>query len=250
MIQIYNTIEAINNKAADIFVAAAQKAILEKGSFTAVLTGGSSPAGIYRLLASAEYKTKIDWSKVFIFWGDERWVPLEDDRSNAKMSFDTLLSHVPIPEKNVFPMYKDGVSAEDYAVTYEESIRTVLGADGKFDLILLGLGDDGHTASLFPGEAVLDEQTKWVAAYRLESQNMHRITLTAPLINKAEKIIVVAFGEKKAPALKEVLYGDYNPNTYPMQLIKPVSGELLFLVDNSAAGINGQNATEAILGLS
>lgn len=250
MIQIYNTIEAINSKAADLFVASAQKAILEKGSFTAVLTGGSSPAGIYKLLASPEYQTKIDWNKVFIFWGDERWVPLEDDLSNAKMSYNTLLSHVPIPESNVFPMYKDGVSPEDYAVTYEQSIRTILGDDGKFDLILLGLGDDGHTASLFPGEAVLEEQTKWVAAYRLESQNMHRITLTAPLINRAEKILVVAFGEKKAPALKEVLYGDYNPTTYPMQLIKPVSGELLFLVDNSAAGLNGQSATEAILGLS
>lgn len=250
MIQIYNTIEIINSKAADIFVASAQKAILEKGHFTAVLTGGSSPAGIYRLLASDEYKNKIDWNNVFIFWGDERWVPLEDDLSNAKMSYNTLLSHVPIPESNVFPMYKEGVSPEDYAVTYEQSIRSILGEDGKFDLILLGLGDDGHTASLFPGEAVLEEQTKWVAAYRLESQNMHRITLTAPLINRAEKIIVVAFGEKKAPALKEVLYGDYNPTTYPMQLIKPISGELLFLVDNSAAGLNGQSATEAILGLS
>lgn len=250
MIQIYNTIEIINSKGADIFVASAQKAILEKGHFTAVLTGGSSPAGIYRLLASDEYKNKIDWNNVFIFWGDERWVPLEDDLSNAKMSYNTLLSHVPIPESNVFPMYKEGVSPEDYAVTYEQSIRSILGEDGKFDLILLGLGDDGHTASLFPGEAVLEEQTKWVAAYRLESQNMHRITLTAPLINRAEKIIVVAFGEKKAPALKEVLYGDYNPTTYPMQLIKPVSGELLFLVDNSAAGLNGQSATEAILGLS
>ncbi|WP_166922393.1 6-phosphogluconolactonase [Flavobacterium poyangense] len=236
MIQIFNTIEEINSKAADLFVVSAQKAIQQKGKFTAVLTGGSSPAGLYKLLASPDYQSKIDWSKVYIFWGDERWVPLEDDRSNAKMSFDTLLSHVPIPQNNIFPMYKDGVSAEDYAVAYEQAVREILGPDGKFDLILLGLGDDGHTASLFPGEAVLQEQLKWVAAYRLESQNMHRITLTAPLINKAEQIVVVAFGEKKAHALKEVLHGDYNPATYPMQLIKPVSGELLFLVDKSAAG--------------
>lgn len=236
MIQIFDTTEAINSTAADIFVTAAQKAITEKGQFSAVLTGGSSPAGIYRLLASTEYKTKIDWSKVYIFWGDERWVPLDDNLSNAKMSFEALLSHVPIPEKNIFTMYEDGISAEDYAVKYEQSIRSILGPDGKFDLILLGMGDDGHTASLFPGEAVLNEKEKWVAAYRLESQNMHRITLTAPMINKADKIVVVAFGEKKAPALKEVLHGDYNPATYPMQLIKPVSGELLFLVDKSAAG--------------
>ena len=238
MIQIYNTTEEINTKAADLFAASAQKAIAEKGKFTAVLTGGSSPAGIYKLLASDAYKTKIDWSKVFIFWGDERWVPLNDDLSNAKMSYATLLSHVPIPAENIFEMYKDGVTPEDFAVTYEQSIRTVLGNEGKFDLILLGMGDDGHTASLFPREAVLDEQNKWVTAYYLAPQSMHRITLTAPLINKAEKIIVVAFGEKKAHALKEVTTGVYNPTTYPMQLIKPLSGELLFLVDKGAAGTN------------
>ena len=238
MIQIYNTTEEINSKATALFVAAAQKAIADKGKFTAVLTGGSSPAGIYKLLASDDYKTKIDWSKVFIFWGDERWVPLNDDLSNAKMSYATLLSHIPIPSENIFEMYKDGVTPEDFAVTYEQSIRKVLGDEGKFDLILLGMGDDGHTASLFPGQSVLEEQSKWVAAYYLEPQKMYRITLTAPLINKAEKIIVIAFGEKKAPALKEVTTGSYNPATYPMQLIKPVSGELLFLVDKSAAGTN------------
>ncbi|RKR05704.1 6-phosphogluconolactonase [Flavobacterium sp. 90] len=238
MIKIYNNTEEINTTAADIFVTAAQKAIAEKDKFTVVLTGGSSPAGIYKLLASDAYKTKIDWSKVFVFWGDERWVPLNDDLSNAKMSYASLLSHVPVPAENIFEMYKDGVTPEDYAVTYEQSIRKVLGDEGKFDLILLGMGDDGHTASLFPGQEVLQEQTKWVDAYYLEPQKMHRITLTAPLINKAEKIVVVAFGEKKAHALKEVTTGNYNPETYPMQLIKPVSGELIFLVDKSAAGTN------------
>ncbi|MEZ0183125.1 6-phosphogluconolactonase [Flavobacterium oncorhynchi] len=238
MIQIYNNTEEINIAAADLFITAAQKAIAEKDKFTVVLTGGSSPAGVYKLLASDDYKTKIDWNKVFVFWGDERWVPLNDDLSNAKMSYAALLSHVPIPAENIFEMYKDNVTPEDYAVTYEQSIRTVLGDEGKFDLILLGMGDDGHTASLFPGQAVLQEQNKWVDAYYLEPQKMFRITLTAPLINKAEKIIVIAFGEKKAPALKEVTTGEYNPTTYPMQLIKPVSGELLFLVDKSAAGTN------------
>ncbi|PKB18304.1 6-phosphogluconolactonase [Flavobacterium sp. 5] len=236
MIQIFNNIEDINTKAADIFVQSANKAIQENGKFTVVLTGGSSPAGIYKLLASSNYKTKIDWKNVYVFWGDERWVPLDDDRSNTKMSFDTILNHVPIPKNNIFPMYADSTSPEDFAITYEQTVKSILGEDGKFDLILLGMGDDGHTASLFPGEAVLKEQTKWVVSYRLESQNMHRITLTSPVINKAEKIVVVAFGEKKAHALKEVLHGDYNPNTYPMQLIKPISGELLFLVDKGAAG--------------
>ncbi|WP_149206539.1 6-phosphogluconolactonase [Flavobacterium johnsoniae] len=238
MIQIYNTTEEINTAAADLFTAAAQDAIAKRGKFTAVLTGGSSPAGIYKLLASDAYKNKIDWSKVYIFWGDERWVSLNDDLSNAKMSYAALLSHVPIPSENIFEMYKDGVTPEDYAVTYEQSIRKILGEEGKFDFIFLGMGDDGHTASLFPGEAVLNEQNKWVDAYFLAPQNMHRITLTAPLINKAEKIIVVTFGEKKAHALKEVTKGEYNPSLYPTQLIKPVSGELVFLVDKSAAGTN------------
>jgi 6-phosphogluconolactonase len=235
MIQIYNNTEEINTVAADLFVAAAQQAIAKKDKFTVVLTGGSSPAGIYKLLASDAYKSKIDWSKVFVFWGDERWVPLNDDLSNTKMSYASLLSHVPIPKANIFEMYAAGVSPEDYAVTYEQSIKEVLGNEGKFDLILLGMGDDGHTASLFPGQEVLEEQEKWVDAYYLEPQKMHRITLTAPLINKAEKIVVVAFGEKKAHALKEVTTGAYNPTTYPMQLIKPVTGELLFLVDKAAA---------------
>jgi 6-phosphogluconolactonase len=238
MIQIYNTTEEINTAAADLFTTAAQDAIAKRGKFTAVLTGGSSPAGIYKLLASDAYKNKIDWSKVYIFWGDERWVPLNDDLSNAKMSYAALLSHVPIPSENIFEMYKDGVTPEDYAVTYEQSIRKILGEEGKFDFIFLGMGDDGHTASLFPGEALLNEQNKWVDAYFLAPQNMHRITLTAPLINKAEKIIVVTFGEKKAHALKEVTKGVYNPSLYPTQLIKPVSGELVFLVDKSAAGTN------------
>ncbi|KAF2080635.1 6-phosphogluconolactonase [Flavobacterium sharifuzzamanii] len=238
MVQIYNNTDEINTKAADLFVESAQKSIVANGKFTAVLTGGSSPAGIYKLLASDAYRNKIDWSKVYIFWGDERWVPLNDDLSNAKMSYSTLLSHVPIPQENIFEMYKDGVTPEDYAAEYEKSIRTVLGEEGKFDLILLGMGDDGHTASLFPGEAVLEEQTKWVDAYYLAPQKMYRITLTAPLINKAEKIVVVAFGEKKINALKEVTTGEYNPTLYPMQLIKPVSGELLFLVDKVAAGTN------------
>jgi len=238
MVQIYNNTEEINTTAANLFIEYAQKEIAGKGKFTVVLTGGSSPAGIYKLLASDAYKEKIDWTKVYIFWGDERWVPLNDDLSNAKMSYATLLSHVPVPQENIFEMYKDGVSPEEYAVTYEQIIRKILGEEGQFDLILLGMGDDGHTASLFPGEAVLEEQTKWVDAYYLAPQKMHRITLTAPLINKAKKIIVVAFGEKKINALKEVTTGAYNPALYPMQLIKPVAGDLLFLVDKVAAGTN------------
>ena len=234
MVRIFNTKEEITIQAADLFVATAQNAIQKRGRFVVALTGGSSPVALYTLLASAPYETKIDWNSVFIFWGDERWVPLDDALSNAKMANDTLLNHVSIPKNNIFPMYREGVSAEDYALEYEKSIKNITGEDGQFDLILLGMGDDGHTASLFPGQAVLQEQDKWVAAYYLEFQTMFRITLTAPLINKAKQIVVVTFGENKAYALNEVLYGAYNPGKYPMQLIKPSDGELLFLTDKAA----------------
>jgi 6-phosphogluconolactonase len=237
MVRIFNTKEEITSQAANIFIAAAQNAIEKQGRFVVALTGGSSPVALYTLLATAPYKNKIDWEKVFVFWGDERWVPLDDALSNAKMADDTLLSHVSITKKNIFPMYKEGVSAEAYALEYEESIKSITGEDGQFDLILLGMGDDGHTASLFPGQAVLQEQYKWVAAYYLESQTMFRITLTAALINRAKQIVVLTFGENKAQALNEVLYGAYDPEKYPTQLIKPLDGELLFLTDKAATSM-------------
>lgn len=237
MVTVFNDKAEITIHAADIFVAAALNAIQQHGRFVVALTGGSSPVGLYKLLATPEYQDKIDWKKVFVFWGDERWVALDDDLSNAKMSSETLLSHVPIPKGNIFPMYKEGVTPEEYAVEYEQSIKNVAGENGQFDLILLGMGDDGHTASLFPGEAVLKEEDKWVAAYYLAPQSMYRITLTAPLLNRAKQIVVITFGENKAPALKEVLYGDYKPEQYPTQLIKPVDGTLLFLTDKAAAGV-------------
>ena len=234
MVSIFSSKEEITPYAANIFVAAAQNAIQKRGRFLVALTGGSSPVSLYKLLATSQYKSKIDWENVFVFWGDERWVPLDDERSNAKMSSDYLLNHVGIPKSNLFPMYKEGFAPEEYALEYEKLIKSFTGDHGQFDLILLGMGDDGHTASLFPGEAVLHENNKWVSAYYLESQNMYRITLTAPFINKAKEIVVITFGESKAHALNEVLYGDYNPEKYPTQLIKPLDGKLLFLTDQAA----------------
>lgn len=234
MVSIFSSKEEITPYAANIFVAAAQNAIQKRGRFLVALTGGSSPVSIYKLLATPQYKAKIDWENVFVFWGDERWVPLDDERSNAKMSSDYLLNHVGISKSNLFPMYKQGVSPEEYALKYEKLIKSLTGEHGQFDLILLGMGDDGHTASLFPDEAVLHEKNKWVSAYYLESQSMYRITLTAPFINRAKEIVVITFGESKAHALNEVLYGDYNPEKYPTQLIKPLDGKLLFLTDQAA----------------
>lgn len=231
---VHSSKDALAAAAADLFVETAREAIAAKDKFTVSLTGGSTPEQLYKLLATSAYRDQVEWSKVWVFWGDERWVPLDDPKSNARMSHETLLDHVDIPRDQIFPMYKDGVTPEAYAAAYEASLRQVLGEEGTFDLILLGMGDDGHTASLFPGTAVLAETEKWVDAYFLEPQDMYRITLTAPLINRAKKIVFALFGANKAPALYEVLEGKPNIQTYPSQLIKPVDGEVVWLVDESA----------------
>lgn len=241
MLNILPTKEEIIKKAAELFVNVANEAINKKGNFTVALTGGSSPEGLYRLLSEDQYKKQIDWSKVLVFWGDERWVPLDNELSNAKMSYDTLLNNVPVLSDNIFPMYKDGIKPEDFASEYNALLKEKLGNDGVMDLILLGMGGDGHTASLFPGTEVLKEQEKWVSAYYLDAQQMYRITLTAPFLNKARKTVVITFGEAKADALKEVLEGEYNPSQYPSQLLKPSDGELLFLVDEKAAKLLNSN---------
>lgn len=241
MLNILPTKEEIIKKAAELFVNVANEAINKKGNFTVALTGGTSPEGLYRLLSEDQYKKQIDWSKVLVFWGDERWVPLDNELSNAKMSYDTLLNNVPVLSDNIFPMYKDGIKPEDFASEYNALLKEKLGNDGVMDLILLGMGGDGHTASLFPGTEVLKEQEKWVSAYYLDAQQMYRITLTAPFLNKARKTVVITFGEAKADALKEVLEGEYNPSQYPSQLLKPSDGELLFLVDEKAAKLLNSN---------
>ncbi len=234
-ITVFDDLEKLYTEAADTFVDLSKKSIQKKDRFVVALSGGSSPKAIFRLLATPEYAEQIEWNKVYFFWVDERWVPLNDDKSNFRMTDEALLSQVPVDKNHIFPMYSDGILPEDYAKSYEQQIRSVLGDEGVFDFILLGMGDDGHTASLFPGEEVLNEKEKWVSAYYLKPQEMFRITLTAPLINKAENILVVAFGESKKHALNEVMNGAYNPALYPMQLIERKEG-FQFFTDGKAKG--------------
>lgn len=227
-ITIFNTLDTLYKKAADTFVELSEQSIQKNGKFAVAVSGGSSPKAIFSLLATPEYADKIDWSKVYIFWVDERWVALDDEKSNFKMTLETLLNKVPVNKDQIFPMYKNGIEPEDYAKEYEIQIRNILGEEGVFDFILLGMGDDGHTASLFPGEAVLDEKEKWVAAYYLKPQEMFRITLTEPIINKADNILIVTFGASKKHALNEVLNGEYNPKLYPLQFIEKKDGVQIF----------------------
>lgn len=234
-VTVFNDLDTLYKKSADIFVELSEKAIQKHGKFVVALSGGSSPKAIFNLLATEEYSSKIDWTKIYFFWVDERWVPLNDEKSNAKMTFEALFNKVPVVKDQIFPMYKEGVEAVDFAKEYEQEVKNVLGESGNFDFILLGMGDDGHTASLFPGEKILHEKEKWVDAFYLKSQEMFRITLTEPIINKAENILVVTFGESKKHALNEVLYGQYNPELYPMQLIERKEGFQLF-TDEKAKG--------------
>lgn len=234
-ITVFDNLDTLYKTAADTFVDLSKKSILKYDRFVVALSGGSSPKAIFNLLATQEYAEKIEWNRIYFFWVDERWVALDDEKSNAKMTFEVLFDKVPVNKEHIFPMYKEGISPEEYAKEYEQEIRDILGNEGIFDFILLGMGDDGHTASLFPGEKVLDEHEKWVDAYYLKPQEMFRITLTAPIINKAKNILVVAFGESKKYALNEVLDGEYNPKLYPLQLIDRKEGFQLF-TDEKARG--------------
>lgn len=234
-VKVFEKLEGINRAAADLFIEAAGRAIRKKGKFTIALTGGSSPVELHKMLAQEPYSSQVDWEKCFFFWGDERWVPLDDERSNARMAFETLLNHVPVPKEQIYPMWSAGKTAEEYAAYYEQQLQLVLGEKGIFDLIFLGMGDDGHTASLFPHTEVLNEEAAWVKAYYLDPQQMYRITLTKTIINQAKNIIFLVNGEKKASALSEVLEGKRNPKEYPAQLISPEEGKLVWLVDKAAA---------------
>lgn len=235
MIQIFENKKTLNTELADYFVSKAQQAILTKDKFTVALTGGSSPAGLYQLLARDSYREKIDWSKVYVFWGDERWVPLDDEKSNAGAAYNDLLNHIPVPKSQIFPMWKPNVSPQEYAKAYEALLEEHLAKGEEFDLIILGMGDDGHTASLFPNQEILKEKEKKVAAYFLAPQDMYRITLTAPLINKAKNIVFLVFGDKKADALYQVLQGPANSNLYPSQLIIRDAQKVTWMVDKEAA---------------
>lgn len=204
--------------------------------YTIALSGGNTPKAFNELLAR-EYHNKIDWQKVHVFFCDERYVPFEDDRNNARMTFETLLSKVDIPRSQVHIMQTDIPPAES-AAAYENLLRqTFSDVPPTFDLVLLGMGDDGHTLSLFPGTAVVIKTNKWVSEVLLDAAGNYRITLTAPMVNQAAKVAFLVAGAGKAQTLNDVINGAYNPAKYPSQLIQPVSNQLHWFVDKAAAGL-------------
>jgi 6-phosphogluconolactonase len=220
---------------AEFFVEQGTKAIGLNGKFTVALSGGSSPQKLYSLLASPKYRSRLDWDKVLFFFGDERFVPSNDVQSNYRMAKETLFDPLGIPPNQVFAV-NTTIQPEESARAYEDTVRKQLGSQYKFDLILLGLGDDAHTASLFPHSSVLTERHSLVKEVFVGKVNQYRITFTEPLINAAKVVAFLLFGSSKADAVYHIMKSPYSPEDYPAQLIKPVAGELHWFMDSAATG--------------
>jgi 6-phosphogluconolactonase len=242
-IQVLADADALARAAAERFVASAADAMQSSGRFVVALAGGSTPKSLYVLLASSLYAPRLDWSRVHVFWGDERCVPPDDARSNYHMSHQSLLDRARVPPSNVHRIRGEddpGSAAASYERELREMFATPDGpprtvAGGRFDLVLLGMGDNGHTASLFPGLAAVRETERWVMAEYVEEVSMWRVTLTPIVINAAAEVEFLVSGGAKAATLQRVLEGPRDPAALPAQVVAPRNGRLRWLVDAAAA---------------
>lgn len=235
-LRIFRDLERLSRHAANLFVEHAAQSIRERGQFLAALNGGSTPNRLFQLLAT-DYRDQIDWSKVHVFWGDERCVPPDDPGSSYAQAHALLLSQVSIPESNIHRIRGELPPVEaskEYSITLKEYASAPIDWP-RFDLVYLGMGEDGHTASLFPGSPVrVSEPTLPVTAH-YQDRPANRVTLTQLVFNTAHLVIFMATGEKKAITLAHVLSDRYNPELYPAQRIDPKDGELIWMVDEAAA---------------
>jgi len=237
-IEVFENADALSIATAEFIIKLADEAIAAVGRFFISLSGGSTPEKLFKLLADEDYKTRMPWKNTYVFWGDERYVPLNDERNNAHVAKTLLLDKVDIPAENIFVIPVNIEPATEAAKAYEKTLRTFFG-DGlpQFDLILLGIGENAHTASLFPGTSVIYEKKEWVSALYVDEVKMFRITMTAPFINDARNVVFLAAGDSKAEVLQTVLTADYQPEKYPAQLISPVNGNLYWFLDKKAAAL-------------
>jgi 6-phosphogluconolactonase len=242
-VEIYPTGDALMQAAAQRFAACAEAAIQAAGRFVVALSGGSTPKRLYALLATEPYAGRVQWSRVHVFWGDERCVPPDDPASNYRTAREALLSRVPVPEGNVHRMRGED-DPGSAAAAYERELREIfVTPDGppactparRFDLVLLGMGDNGHTASLFPGTPAVRETERWVMAQCVNAVSMWRVTLTPVIINSAAEVTFLVSGGEKAGMLRRVLKGPNMPDALPAQAIAPGHGRLRWLVDATAA---------------
>ena len=235
-IRIFKDIEQLSREAARIFAEQASRSIRERGQFLTALNGGSTPTGLFQLLAS-EYRDKVDWSKTHVFWGDERLVPADHPESSYGQAWNLFLKHIPVPVNNIHPIYGElepSKAADDYVSTLQNFATDRLEFP-QFDLVYLGMGEDGHTASMFPGSPLDVTIPVIPVTAQYQDRPAQRVTLTSLVFNLARVIAFMVTGEKKASTLAEVLSGRYKPELLPAQRIEPKDGKVIWLVDEDAA---------------
>jgi len=237
-IRILTTPQELFAAAAEEVVHAANEAVKERERFTMALSGGSTPKSLYNLLAT-NARNSLPWDRMFFFWGDERHVPPTNPDSNYRMADEAMLSKVPVPVGNVFRMAAENPDAAGAAEAYEQTLRKFFqlnaGEFPRFDLILLGMGPDGHTASMFPETAGLQEKSRLVIANWVEKLKTHRLSFTLPVLNAARCVAFLVSGTDKAPALHAVLEGNVRSEQYPSKLVQPKDGKLIWFLDRAAA---------------
>ncbi len=236
-IAIYPDIQTLNTEAAQFIVRLANEAIVSHGRFTIALSGGSTPKATYTLLGSEPYRSQIDWTRVEIFWSDERCVPPDDKESNYALAQQVLLSKIPIPTTQIHRMPADSPDLDAASQAYEREMQRTFSTDGipNLDLIQLGMGPEAHTTSLFPHQASLHEQQRLVIPVSVPKPPPLRLTFTPPLLNAAKHVLFLVTGNEKADAVKSVLEGEYEPDEYPAQIVKPTNGDVTWMLDNEAA---------------
>ena len=249
-VEVLPTAGALAGAAAERVVTAAARAIEADGRFVIALSGGSTPRATFQLLAREPAVSRIQWSHVHVVWGDERCVPPTNAESNYRMARETLLDHVPVPAANIHRILGEDDPAAA-AASYERELRGLLRtpegmpsreSGRRIDLALQGLGDNGHTASIFPHSRAIDEHMRWVMAEHVDATPPWRVTLTAPVLNAAASVVFIVSGAGKAAVLKDVIDGPMRPRDLPAQLIAPVAGELHWLVDAAAAAELGASS--------
>ena len=237
-IEVFDSPELLGKAAAEFIIKLANESVAARGKFSISLSGGGTPEQLFVLLSSDNYKDQMPWAKIFVFWGDERYVPLNDSRSNAFVAKTLLLDKVNIPAANIFPIPVNLEPAAEAANAYEQTLKNFFGGGlPQFDLIMLGIGENAHTASLFPGTSVINEKKEWVSALYVDEVKMYRVTMTVPVINNARNVLFLAAGSSKAEVLRTILASPYQPEKYPAQLISPVNGNLFWFLDKKAAAL-------------
>jgi 6-phosphogluconolactonase len=242
ILQTLPDLESLSQAAAGLFARLAADAVANRGRFSVALSGGGTPRRTYEILAQPPFKERVPWGRTHVFWGDERCVDPDDPRSNARLAREALLDHVPLPEAQIHTITcrpSPLAGAKEYEGVLKNFFRE---GPPRLDLVFLGLGENGHTASLFPFDPALAERKHWTAAVYVPENGLHRVTLTAALINQAAAVAFLVAGAAKAGVLQAVLAGPRDPERLPGQLIKPENGECYWLVDREAAGQLGSPA--------